>query len=115
MMNLIPPALSICVATRNRPDDLIRCLNSLVLLQQIEFEIIVIDDASDVPIVDRVFQDIHPTLAQKVQVFRHEKNKGVPATRNELAERARAPYLLCLDDDAQLLSAESVYTCTRGA
>ena len=110
MMNSISPTLSVCVATRNRPNDLTRCLNSLTLLEQIEFEIIVIDDASDVPIGDRLFQEIDPTLADKLQVFRNEKNKGVPATRNELAERAKAPYLLCLDDDAQLLSAESVYT-----
>ncbi|HTL90561.1 MAG TPA: glycosyltransferase [Leptolyngbya sp.] len=101
--------LSICVATRNRPDDLVRCLNSLVLLDQVEFEIIVIDDASDVPIVDRVLQDIDPALAPKLQIFRHEKNKGTTATRNELAERANAPYLLYLDDDAQLLDAESIY------
>jgi GT2 family glycosyltransferase len=101
--------LSVCVATRNRPDDLIRCLNSLILLDQIEFEIIVIDDASDQPIVDRILQSLHPSLASKIQVFRHEQNRGVPATRNELAQRANAPYLFCLDDDAQLLSADSVY------
>lgn len=109
MMNSMSPALSICVATRNRPDDLIRCLNSFALLEQIELEIIVIDDASEVPIVDRVLQEVHPTLIPKLQVLRHEKNKGTTATRNELAELARAPYLLCLDDDAQLLSADSVH------
>lgn len=109
MMNSTSPTLSVCVATRNRPDDLIRCLNSLTLLKPIEFEILVIDDASDVPIVDRVLQDVDRSLADRVQVFRHEKNKGVPATRNELAERAKSSYLLILDDDAQLLSAESVY------
>jgi len=113
MMNSTSPTLSVCIATRNRPDDLIRCLNSLTLLKQIDFEIVVIDDASDAPIVDRVFQDIDPTLADKVQVFRHEQNKGVPATRNELAERAKASYLLCIDDDAQLLSADSVYTAVN--
>ncbi len=109
-MNPISLTLSICVATRNRPDALIRCLNSLILLENVAFEIVVIDDASDLPIVDRVLQAVHPSLVDKLQIFRHEKNKGTAATRNELAERARAPYLLCLDDDAQLLNAESVYT-----
>lgn len=105
--------LSICVATRNRPADLIRCLNSLVLLDQIEYEIIVIDDASEVPIADRVLEEAHPSLVSKIQIFRHEQNRGVPATRNELAQRAQAPYLFCLDDDAQLLSADSVYTALK--
>jgi GT2 family glycosyltransferase len=105
-----PVQLSICVGTRNRPDDLIRCLNSLVLLDRIEFEIIVIDDASEVPIVDRILEEIDPSLISKIQVFRHEQNRGIPATRNKLAQLANAPYLFCLDDDAQLLSASSVYT-----
>jgi len=109
MMNSTSPTLSICVATRNRPDDLIRCLNSLTLLEQLDFEILVIDDASEVSIADRVLQEIDHSLIDRIQVFRHERNKGVPATRNELAKRAKAPYLLILDDDAQLLSAESVY------
>jgi GT2 family glycosyltransferase len=105
--------LSICVATRNRPDDLIRCLNSLVLLDRIEYEIIVIDDASEVPIADRVLQEVHPSLVSRIQIFRHEQNRGVPATRNELARLANAPYLFCLDDDAQLLSADSVHNALK--
>ncbi|MBD2079179.1 glycosyltransferase [Leptolyngbya sp. FACHB-17] len=108
MMNSTSPALSVCVASRNRPDDVIRCLNSLTLLQHVEFEILLIDDASEAPIGDRVLPAIDPILVDRLQVFRHENNKGIPATRNELAERAKAPYLLYLDDDAQLLSAESV-------
>jgi GT2 family glycosyltransferase len=105
-----PVHLSICVGTRNRPDDLIRCLNSLVLLDRIEFEIIVIDDASDSPIVDLILHKIHPTLVPKIRAFRHEQNRGIPATRNELAQLANAPYLFSIDDDTQLLSAESIYS-----
>lgn len=105
--------LSICVGTRNRPADLIRCLNSLVLLDTIEFEIIVIDDASEIAIADRVLQEIHPSLVSKIQFFRHAQNRGIPATRNELAQRANAPYLFCLDDDAQLLSASSIHAAIQ--
>jgi GT2 family glycosyltransferase len=113
MKSVNPVQLSICVGTRNRPADLIRCLNSLVFLDRIEFEIIVIDDASEVAIVDRVLQEVDPSLVSKIQFFRHERNRGIPATRNELARRAKAPYLFCLDDDAQLLSANSIYAAIK--
>jgi GT2 family glycosyltransferase len=103
-----PPKLAVCVATRNRPDDLIRCLNSLTLLNHLPFEVIVIDDASEAPILTQLLEQVNPDILPAVKFFQHETNHGATPTKNELAERASAPYLLCLDDDARIANAESI-------
>jgi GT2 family glycosyltransferase len=103
------PQLSVCIATRNRPNDLIRCLRSLVrLVEHISFEIIVIDDASDSPISEPVLAALDACLLDKIQIIRHEINTGYIVARNELAQFARAPYVMSLDDDALVLDANSI-------
>lgn len=102
------PKLAVCIATRNRPDDVIRCLNSLTLLKHLPFEVIVIDDASEKPILAQLLEQVNPEILPAVKFFQHETNHGATPTKNELAERASAPYLLCLDDDARIADAESI-------
>lgn len=102
------PQLSVCVATRNRPDDLVRCLNSLVILGNLDFEVIVGDDASEELVSDRIQTTVAPTLLPRITVSRSQENRGCVKMRNHLARLAKAPYILCLDDDAQLINQESV-------
>ena len=107
------PQLSVCVPTRNRPQDLIRCLNSLILLKRIDFEIVVLDDASEIPVDQFLAQDLHPELLHKVTVIRNEQNRGVSAARNKIAQQATGTYLLSLDDDAELSNTESIEAAVK--
>ncbi|HTL88173.1 MAG TPA: glycosyltransferase [Leptolyngbya sp.] len=100
--------LSVCVPTRNRPDSLIRCLNSFKLLGDIAFEVIVLDDASDIPVSGFLYSKIDPDIASKLILLRNEQNCGCSAARNQITRLAKAPYVLGLDDDAELWSAESI-------
>ncbi len=99
------PELSVCVATRNRPELLVRCLNSLAHLGGCRFEVLVVDDASDQPVEPAVRPLLDPAVAARTRFVRHPVNTGYIVARNELARLAPAPVLLFLDDDAELLDA----------
>jgi len=103
------PILTICIATRNRHDCLIQCVQSLYLLGDFPFDVIVVDDASAPPIAIDIAQKVEPQLAQKIEIIRYEENKGHIPARNEMVRRAKAPYILSLDDDTKLFNAESIY------
>ncbi|MCU0549094.1 MAG: glycosyltransferase, partial [Leptolyngbya sp. Prado105] len=106
--------LSVCITTRNRRADVIRCINSLILLQNIAFEIIVLDDASDIALVDdQFFRELDPALTSKLTFLRNEQNRGCPAARNQLVQQAKAPYVFCIDDDAELLNVESIESALK--
>jgi GT2 family glycosyltransferase len=107
------PQLSVCVPTRNRPQDIVRCLNSLALLKKISFEIIVLDDASESPVEPFLMQTIECNLRSKVVVIRNEQSRGVSVARNQLAQKATGVYILSMDDDAELLNAESIETAVN--
>ncbi|NET72292.1 MAG: glycosyltransferase family 2 protein [Sphaerospermopsis sp. SIO1G2] len=107
------PLLSICIATRNRPSDLIQCLESLLLLKDYPYEVIVIDDASDVVIQTEIQNLVNQSVIKRTKFIRQSTNKGLVATRNELALQARSQYIMSLDDDACLLDADSIHKAVQ--
>ena len=87
--------LSIIIPTYNRPQLLLRAVNS-ALAQTIEdFEVIVIDDCSKEPV------DLpeHPRL----RIIRLSKNQGGSAARNIGIREAKGKLISFLDDDDELL------------
>jgi len=103
------PLLSICIATRNRPNELTQCLESILLLENYSYEVIIIDDASDSPIQSQIENQLNKLILARTVFIRQDVNKGLISTRNELALIARAPYILSLDDDARLFDSASIY------
>jgi len=92
--------LSICIATYNyNVSKLVTELRKQCCVAAIDFEILVADDCSDL-----YFHEENKTLGEVPQVlyWRKEKNSGRSAIRNELARRAKFPYLLFLDCDAEI-------------
>jgi len=57
-------------------------------------EIIVLDDASEAPILPEGF------VAPKVRVLRHTFNQGRSKTRNHIASEAKSPWILFIDGDS---------------
>jgi glycosyltransferase involved in cell wall biosynthesis len=87
--------VSVVVPTRNRSALLSRTLRSALRQERVDFEVIVVDDASD---------DETPALLSalddhRVRVLRHEALRGLSSSRNHGAEHARAEWLAFLDDD----------------
>jgi GT2 family glycosyltransferase len=99
--------ISVGIATRNRPQSLVRCVESLALLGDLVTEIIVTDDASDVPAAE-VLAGISPALAAKLEVIRHDAGKGYIAGRNAIMRLATSEAVLSMDDDAYLLDPQGI-------
>lgn len=87
--------ISIIIAIYNRKDELFELLQSLSLQTDKDFEIIVVDDGSQVELRPTVelFQD-----RLNIQLFRKE-NSGPGLSRNYGARRAKGEWLVFVDSD----------------
>ena len=87
--------VSVVIPTRNRSALLAITLRSVLRQQEVDFEVIVVDEAStdDTPAVLAALAD------PRVRVIRHETAFGLPAARNRGAAAARGEWLAFVDDD----------------
>jgi GT2 family glycosyltransferase len=92
------PRLTVGVTTRNRPESLRRCLESLERIADLAPEVLVFDDGSNPG----------PTPLPGVTLIHDVTSPGYIAGRNRLVHTASAPYVLLLDDDAALIDGEGV-------
>lgn len=99
-----PVTVGIC--TRDRQASLLRCLRSLRHAEGSIDRAIVFDDASAAPVEPAIRAELGDDA--RVTVLRDGGGAGVSAGRNRVAREARTPFILYLDDDAALLSGDSV-------
>ncbi len=87
--------VSVVVPTRNRSALLAMTLRSALAQRDVDFEVIVVDEAStdDTPAVIASFGDA------RIRVIRHSSAQGVSAARNHGVAEARAEWIAFLDDD----------------
>ncbi len=87
--------LSIIIAIYNRKDELFELLNSLSRQTDKDFEVIIVDDGSQIPLLKTVelFEN-----QLNIQFFR-KQNSGAGLTRNYGAKRAKNDWLIFLDSD----------------
>lgn len=97
------PRLTIGITTKNRPDALHACLDSLGSLRGLPLEIFVFDDGSQPPADVALLAGLPP-----VRLLRDEAAPGYIVGRNRLVRAAAAPNVLLLDDDTKVFSRESV-------
>lgn len=92
----MPPKVSVLLTTYNRSDLLPRAIECVFDQEFDDWELIVVDDASDdgTPGVVKKFLD-----DERVRYIRHDENRGVAAARNTGLFAARGRYLATLDDD----------------
>lgn len=85
--------VSIIIPTFNRPEFVIKAVESALNQSHQNIEVIVIDDASP--------NDIEPLLIQdgRIKVLRNLKNSGPCYSRNKGLEVAKGKYVNFLDDD----------------
>jgi glycosyltransferase involved in cell wall biosynthesis len=89
---------TIVLTTYNRPDLLKRALKSALNQTFKDYEIIVVDDYSDKGL-DLSGSSINIPL----KIIQHEWNKGLSAARNTGIKAAKGEYIVCLDDDNELM------------
>lgn len=98
----IRPRLSVGITTRNRPDSLKRCVESLRHVEHLDPEVLVYDDGSDVP----ASEVLEPR--PRLRIIRDDAARGNIVGRNVLVRAAAANAVLLMDDDAALLDDRGV-------
>jgi len=88
---------SVVITTRNRREELLRALRSVVR-QSADLEVIVIVDGPDEETVAAVREEF-PLISVE-----QDRHRGYISQRNRGARRSTAPILVFLDDDAELPS-----------
>jgi GT2 family glycosyltransferase len=108
-----PPCVTVGIATRNRPEALVRCLRSLRLLRGLAAGAVVVDDASGPPVEGPVRAALGADPPLAVRFIRHDASRSVSACRNRIAREAATPWVLNLDDDAFIVTREAVEMAVR--
>jgi GT2 family glycosyltransferase len=106
-MGTEPFKLTVGIATRNRPESLVRCLNSIALIDDLASEVIVVDDCSDPPVAGAL-QHVASTVATKIRFIEQPSNQGYIFGRNRMVRLAANECVLLLDDDAYVIDADAV-------
>jgi glycosyltransferase involved in cell wall biosynthesis len=89
------PAISVLMAAFDAEDTIVEAVTSVLDQSEPRIELIVVDDGSHVPVTE-VLASIQDT---RVNVVRHDRNRGLSAARNTALRNARAPLVAQLDAD----------------
>ncbi|WP_262886638.1 glycosyltransferase family 2 protein [Pontibacter russatus] len=91
------PLFSIIVTTYNRPQLLKRAVDSIINQINNEWEIIIVNDGSDIAYtID--FESINSNIR-----YYYKQNSGLPSSRNFGISKAKGNYICFLDDDDEYL------------
>lgn len=87
------PFFSVVIPSFNRQIELNDCLEKLSHQTFKEFEVIVVDDCSKKPV------EIIDNMGLDICLFRNAENKGAAQSRNIGVSKAKAEWIVFLDDD----------------
>ncbi len=92
---LIMPFFSVIIPLYNKSNFIKNTIESI--LNQIfqDFEIIIVEDCS----TDNSLEIAKTVISDKIRIIRHEKNKGLSASRNTGIRNANSKYIAFLDAD----------------
>jgi GT2 family glycosyltransferase len=90
---------SVVVCVYNRPDQVLRCLDSLLAMNGPSTEVVVVDDCStdDTPAQLEQFRSAHPEAV--IRIVRTERHLGVSGARNAGIDAARGEFVAFTDSD----------------
>jgi glycosyltransferase involved in cell wall biosynthesis len=94
------PAISVVVATRNRPEHIASCIASILASTEIEFELLVVDQ-SDTNAGREAVAKLGPDSRLR---WIHTDTRGLSASRNIGIAMARSPIIAFTDDDCRVPS-----------
>jgi Glycosyl transferase family 2 len=95
-------ALTVVVPLFNHRDDVLDALDSLERSSRLDWEVVVVDDASTDDGGRAVVEWVRAHPGRAGRLVAHELNRGLPAARNTGVEHARTERLLMLDADNQV-------------
>ena len=108
--SVCPPDVSVVIPTRNRSALLGQTLHSVLWQRDVDFEVIIVDEAStdDTSDLLTTFSD------NRIRVIHNNAPTGVASARNRGAKEARGRWLAFVDDD-DLWSPEKLAVQVRKA
>ena len=89
------PEVSVVIPTRNRAGLLERTLRAALRQEDVEFEVVVVDDAS----TDDTTQRVTPLSDGRVGLVRHDERRGTSEARNSGIAAAKGDWIAFLDHD----------------
>lgn len=96
--------VSVIIVTYNRADFLSRAINSVLLQDFKDFELLIIDDAS----TDKTESVVSNFNDCRIKYFKNEKNLGISKSRNKGVCLANGEYVAMLDSDDYWLSKDKL-------
>ena len=90
--------VSIGLPIYNRPEGLIRAMDSLINQTYQNFEIIIADNCSPNPEVEKIARE-YLEKDSRVRYYRHESNKGWGFNTNFVIEKSKGDYFMRATDD----------------
>lgn len=87
--------ISIVIPYYNHESELSKALASIARQEHVNYEVIVVDDGSTVPLDAALVREYIPTA----QIVRHDRNMGAPAARNTGLDLASGTYIIFWDAD----------------
>ena len=99
MTNNRSPLVSVVIPTYNRPDLLVRSINSVLCQTHPNLELLVVDDRSENDTNKNLVND-YAVRDPRVKYVRNDYHtKGIPGARNQGVDIAIGQYIAFLDDD----------------
>ena len=113
--NMTIPQVSVIIPTCNRPKLLPTAIRSVLGQSFRDFEVVIVDDASD-DSIDSVVNDFQD---ERVRWIRHQSRRGAAAARNTGIQNTCGEFVAFLDDDdewyPEKLAPSSVSPVTRSS
>jgi glycosyltransferase involved in cell wall biosynthesis len=100
-MNVMKPLISVVIPVYNRSEKILRALKSVQSQTYENWEVIVVDDASD----DNTAKFVHDMSLQdkRISCVLHFRNKGAQGARNTGIRKALGEWVAFLDSDDEFL------------
>lgn len=92
------PLVSVIIPTHNRPERLKKAIASVDKQLYENIELIIVDDASEVP-AEEIVKDLRFENISLSNIHRFDENRGANAARNKGVDLSTGEYLSFLDDD----------------
>lgn len=87
--------VSVVIAAYNCEKYIKDSINSILSQSYHNFEVVIVDDGS----TDQTIDTILSIDDNRIKLFRNDKNRGIPYTRNRLLEYSKGDYIAVLDAD----------------
>jgi glycosyltransferase involved in cell wall biosynthesis len=98
-MSKVNPTVSVIIPTRNRYSFVPRAIQSVLNQTYQDFEVLVVDDASD----DHTEEIVKGFSDERITYIHHEVKRGGSAARNTGIKLSKGEFIAFLDDDDQWL------------